>query len=86
MRKKRAYCRAKKSGKREDVTQYKQLQKDTQDHSKKVYNSYVNIMVSEGSSAKKLYYNLSQMGRGVRVVAFRSPNESRLTNLSFEGS
>ena len=54
-RKKRAYRRAKKSGNPEDVTRYKQLQKDTQYQFKKAYNSYVNNMVSEGSSAKKLY-------------------------------
>ena len=54
-RKKRAYRRAKKSGKLEDVTQYKQLQKDTQYQTKKAYNSYVNNMVSEGSSTKRLY-------------------------------
>ena len=54
-RKKRAYHKAKKSGKLEDVTRYKQLQKDIQYQSKKAYNSYVNNMVSEGSSAKKLY-------------------------------
>ena len=55
-RKKRAYRRAKKSGKpAEDVTRYKQLQKDTQYQSKKAYSSYINNMVSEGSSAKKLF-------------------------------
>ena len=36
-RKKRAYRRAKKSGKLEDVTRYKQNQKDTQYQSKKAY-------------------------------------------------
>ena len=54
-RKKRAYRRAKKSGKQEDVARYKQLQKDTQYQSEKAYNGYVNNMVSEASSAKKLY-------------------------------
>ena len=64
-RKKIAYRRVKKSGKPEDVTRYKQLQKDTQYRlyqSKKAYNSYVNNMVSEGSSAKRLYSFINEKG------------------------
>ena len=73
-RKKRAYHRGKKSGKpAEDVTQYKQLQKDTQYQSKKAYSSYINNIVSEGSSAKKLYSFINGKRCERKVNRKRSP-------------
>ncbi|MCG8035359.1 MAG: hypothetical protein JAZ03_24705 [Candidatus Thiodiazotropha taylori] len=54
-RKKRAFRRAKRSGKTEDAERYKRLQKDVKHECRKAYNTYVSDTVSNDKNSKKLY-------------------------------
>ncbi|XP_045160866.2 uncharacterized protein LOC123525785 [Mercenaria mercenaria] len=54
-RKKRAFHRARASGKEVDMDRYKQLAKDTKYESRRAYNSYIRDLVSTDRNPKKLY-------------------------------
>ena len=54
-RKKRAYRKARKTGKAEDLQRYKSLQKETQYECRKAHNKYVQDLVSDDKGGKKLF-------------------------------